>query len=160
MEQVGILETHRRLFWARLRVRDDSGRTLLVSTAHLTWHGHPEALATEQYVRLPQTRAIIAALDTLRQPDEPQLFMGDLNDQTEVIRLLREGGFVDCFQALGRMSRTTWPAWLYSHNAPCTLDWIMQRGPIAPMTAEVIDFFDGDIAPSDHKPVLTTYALR
>lgn len=158
-EQVGILEPYRRMFWARLRVLDGSDRTILVSTAHLTWHGHPEALASEKYVRMGQARAVVEALNRLQRENEPQLFMGDLNDQTEVIRILHEGGLVNCFAAMGRMNGVTWPA-NPNIGGPCSIDWIVQRGPIRPMTAGVIDYFLGDLAPSDHKPVIATYALE
>jgi endonuclease/exonuclease/phosphatase (EEP) superfamily protein YafD len=40
-----------------------------------------------------------------------------------------------------------------------TIDWMFHRGPIWPMLAEVVDFFEGDIAPSDHKPIIATYRL-
>ena len=158
-EQIGILEQHRRLFWVRLRVNDDSGRIIFVSTAHYTWHGHAEALATEKNVRIPQARATIDALNRFAHPDEPQLFMGDLNDTTEPIRVLYEGGLVDCFKALGRQARHTWPALPTSHGPQQTIDWMLHRGAVRPLTAEVVDYYVGDLAASDHKPIIATYAL-
>jgi len=158
-EQIGILEQFRRLFWVRLQLNDDSGTTLLVATAHYTWHGHPEAVANEKYVRMPQARATVEVLNRLAKPDEPQFFMGDLNDQAEAVRILLNGGWTDCFSALGRKPNTTWPAHP-SQGPACTLDWLMHRGSVRPMTAEVVDYYDGDMAPSDHKPVLATYALE
>src|SRR5690606_37395704 len=38
-EDIGILETFRRLFWVRLRIVG-TDRTLVVATAHYTWTGH------------------------------------------------------------------------------------------------------------------------
>lgn len=158
-ENVGICEEHRRLFWVRLRVRDGSGRTLLVSTAHWTWHGHPVALESEKNVRLPQARATAAVLNRRRVEHEPQFFMGDLNDSTEPIYVLRRDGFLDCFEGLGRAPRPTIPARPTAHGADQTIDWLFARGPVRAMTAEVVDFWHGDLAPSDHKPVLATYEI-
>jgi len=158
-EQIGIIEEFRRLFWARLRVLDGTNRTLLVATAHYTWHGHQVALETEKNVRMPQARETVRALAELSHPDEPVLFMGDLNDTTEPIRILRDGGFADCFTSLGSAPINTWPALPTTSGPQQTIDWMMHRGPIRPINAEVIDFYHVDLAPSDHKPILATYAL-
>ncbi len=159
-EQIGILETLRRLFWVRLNLRDDSGRTLLVSTAHYTYSGHPEAIASEKNVRMPQARETVAALARVAQADEPTLFMGDLNDTNQPIHILRDGGLQDCFTALGRYAPHTWPAMPTSKGPQQTIDWMLHRGPIQPMTAEVVDYYLDDLAPSDHKPVLATYQFK
>lgn len=157
-EQIGILEQYRRLFWARLALNDGSGETLFVSTAHYTYHGHPEAVASEKYVRMGQARATVEVLNAQARPGEAQLFMGDLNDQAEAVRILREAGLVDCFAALGRFPAATWPAAPTAKGGPQTIDWLMLRGSLRTMTAEVVDFYEGDLAPSDHKPVLATFA--
>lgn len=157
VEDINICEPLRRMFWAQLRLNDGSGRTLFVSTAHLTYDGHTEIVSSEKMLRMGQARAAVAALDRLRHPDEPQLFMGDMNDQFHVIRILGEAGFVDCFRAMGRLPRFTHPAAPTAVGMPCTIDWLMQRGSLRAMNAEVPDFYDGDLAPSDHKPVLATY---
>lgn len=39
------------------------------------------------------------------------------------------------------------------------VDFQFHRGPVRPLATEVVDFFAGDIAPSDHKLVVTTYAF-
>lgn len=161
-EDIGICEEHRRLFWVRLRVLDGSGTTLLVSTAHWTWHGHAVAIQSEQNVRLPQARATVDALNGMRAGDqegEAQMFMGDLNDSTEPIYVMRRAGFVDCFEALGRPARPTIPARPTAFGPEQTIDWMFARGAVRPKTAEVVDFWLGDLAPSDHKPVLATYEL-
>jgi endonuclease/exonuclease/phosphatase family metal-dependent hydrolase len=156
-EQIGILEEHRRLFWARLRIKESDHPAILVSTAHYTWSGHAQAVATEKTYRIPQARATLETLDRLRDRVEPILFMGDLNDNEVPIEILYQGGLLDCFSALGRAPHWTWPVLPTSLGAPTTLDWIMHRGALRARSAEVIDFFDSDIAPSDHKPVLATY---
>lgn len=156
-EDIGILETLRRLFWVRLRILDSSDRTLLVATAHYTWHGHAVALETEKNVRIPQARATVAFLDRMKVDGEPQLFMGDLNDSNEPIFALRDGGFTDCFTAMGRRSAATYPAIPTAMGVPQTIDWMMSRGGLRVLNAEVLDYYAGDLAASDHKPVLATF---
>jgi endonuclease/exonuclease/phosphatase family metal-dependent hydrolase len=159
-EQIGIIEQFRRLFWARLALKDGSGRTILVGTMHLTYSLHPQTLADEKYARIAQAKATLAAMNTLAKDDEPQLLMGDFNDQSAVIKILMEGDFRDCFSQLGRQTSITHPAhpaW----GAGSTIDWLMSRGnTIAPLTADVINFFVNDMPPSDHKPLMATYELR
>ncbi len=156
-EDVGMSDSDRRLFWATLKLHQDPSKTLLVSTAHFTWPGHERELITGTNQRIPQARKTAETLQKLSTPNEPQLFMGDLNDQYLVLRILRESGLKDIFTALGRMPRATRPAAPTYHGNPETVDWMFFRGEIRPMTAEVVDFFLGDIAPSDHKPVLATF---
>ena len=98
-------------------------------------------------------------LAEITNQDEPVLFMGDLNDYVHPIRILREDGFVDSFSGLGRTSPITIPAMPTAKGTPQTIDWIFHKGALRPMTSEVVDFFAGDIAPSDHKPVLATYSI-
>ncbi len=159
-EQIGILEEHRRLFWVRLSYRESSaaGRTLLVSTAHYTWSGHEIAVAQRRNVRMDQADATVAALARLGRAGEAVMFMGDLNDAAQPIQILRESGLVDCFAALGRWTRATYPAAPTGQGSENSIDWLMHRGPVRAMSAEVIDFWLGDVAPSDHKPVLATFA--
>jgi len=49
----------------------------------------------------------------------------------------------------------TWP----EVTAPWVIDFQFHRGPVRALTTEVVDFFAGGLAPSDHKPVVTTYGL-
>jgi endonuclease/exonuclease/phosphatase family metal-dependent hydrolase len=155
-EDVGILEPLRRLFWVLLRQRDGDCRSVLVATAHWTWHGHPEARRTEANVRMPQARATVAALDRLTERCPDQLFMGDLNDTTEPLAVLREAGFVDCFAELGLWSDATHPA-RPTPGVPQTIDWIVRRGELRSVLAHVADIHLGDLAPSDHRPVIAVY---
>lgn len=156
---IGMIEVFRRLFWVRLELRDGSGRRVFVSTAHYTWPGHPDLIENGKNVRIAQAKATLSALTQLRQDNEAQLFMGDLNDSELIPRILRAGGLVDCFEALGRSPRATWPALPTERGAPTTLDWLFHRGALKVRTAEVVDFFCGEWAPSDHKPILATYQM-
>jgi len=155
---VGILEELRRLFWVRLRLRGvDDRRTLFVSTAHFTWPGNETEKTTNVNPRVAQARKTIQALNALAPLPEPLLFMGDLNDNIHPLWELREAGLTDSFAGLGRNPPPTWPAVPIAAGPPATIDWILHRGPIRPMTSSVVDFHVDDLAPSDHKPVLVTY---
>jgi endonuclease/exonuclease/phosphatase family metal-dependent hydrolase len=158
-EQIGIHEHYRRLFWVRLRLKPFPETTLFVGTAHFTWQGHPHELETGLNVRIPIAGAAVEALKRLSPPEEPVLFMGDFNDFARPIKILQESGLTDCFKALGRVSRYTHPAIpTDNEHVPVTIDYLMHRGPIRPLSAEVVDFYENDLAPSDHKPVIATYA--
>ena len=110
-------------------------------------------------LRYKQAQETVRVLAEITNRDEPIQFMGDLNDYVHPIRILREAGFVDSFSGLGRTSPITIPAIPTAKGTPQTIDWIFHKGALRPMTSEVVDFFAGDIAPSDHKPVLATYSI-
>jgi len=157
-EDIGTLEELRRLFWVRLRFRGaDDSPVLFVSTAHFTWPGNETEKATNVNPRVAQAGKTLQALDALAPLPQSLLFMGDLNDFRHPLRVLREGGLTDSFAALGRNPLPTWPAVPAAAGPATTLDWILHRGPLRPMTSDVVDFYVGDLAPSDHKPVLVTY---
>ena len=159
-EEISILEQDRRLFWARLRVADDRLPELFVSTAHYTWSGNALERAGKATPRFQQAQETVRALKRLTEEGEPVLFMGDLNDQTAPVWLLRdEGGLTDCFSALSRIPRPTCPSTPTGSGVPEVIDWMFHRGPLRVRTAEVIDLFVDDVAPSDHKPILATYEL-
>jgi endonuclease/exonuclease/phosphatase family metal-dependent hydrolase len=163
-EDVGIQEPERRLFWARLRVRE-RGIALLVATAHFTFKGNSDELATGWSPRVQQTRQTIEALGRLARPREPVLFMGDLNDSSHPAYLLQEAGYTDCFTALSLQSPPTAPCVPTSRRLPHepapsqTLDWIVSNAQARPIAAQVPHFFWGDVAPSDHWPVLAIYEI-
>jgi endonuclease/exonuclease/phosphatase family metal-dependent hydrolase len=163
-EDVGILEPERRLFWARLRVRD-AGFTLLVCTAHFTFKGNPDEVATGRSPRVQQARRVIESLDRLAHAGEAVFFMGDLNDPSHPTYLLHEAGYIDCFTALSLQSPPTAPCAptscrLPNEPAPSqTLDWITSNAQARPVAAQVPHFFFGDLAPSDHWPVLAVYEI-
>ena len=157
---VGQLSPLRRLFWVRLQptaARDES--TVVVSTAHLTWQGNPEERETGASPRLAETRRVISALGEISDEAEPVLFMGDFNDTVHVARLLREAGFRDSFASCGAPLQPTHPAQAFSGNSVQVLDWQFHTGPIRVLNSHVGDFHLGDVAPSDHKPVVVTYGL-
>jgi hypothetical protein len=159
-EDIGIFERLRRLFWVRLRLQgSDRERILFVSTAHYTWRGNEVEKTGGSNPRIAQAHKTVEVLNSLVPPSEPLLFMGDLNDFMHPLRILREGGLTDSFAALGRYSSPTWPAAPIVQGTPEVDDWILHRGPIRPMTSEVVDFSAGDLPPSDHKPLMATYRL-
>lgn len=163
-EDVGIVEPERRLFWARLRVRD-AGITLLVCTAHFTFKGNTDEVHTGWSPRVRQTRQSIRALDRLAHTGEPVFFMGDFNDSSHPAFLLREAGYTDCFTALSLQSPPTAPCVPTSNRLPNepapsqTLDWIVSSAQARAIAAQVPHFFFGDVTPSDHWPVQAVYEI-
>jgi endonuclease/exonuclease/phosphatase family metal-dependent hydrolase len=158
-EKIGILEQWRRLFWVQLQPRVADTPTVWVTTAHYTWPGNNQERQNQINVRTAQAYNTVEALDRLAARSAPLLFMGDLNDYYSPLKVLREAGLTDCFTALGRIPQVTRPTFPTDVHTPAVLDWMLHRGPLQPMTCEVVDFFVGDVAPSDHKPLLATYRL-
>src|SRR5688572_23399980 len=78
-EEVGHLEPERRLFWARLKLKD-TGRSIFVSTAHLTSPKNAKEAETGQSPRVGQLKRIADELARLVAEGEPAFFMGDMND--------------------------------------------------------------------------------
>jgi endonuclease/exonuclease/phosphatase family metal-dependent hydrolase len=157
-EDIGMLERERRLFWVRLAT--ESGKTMVVATAHFSWTGNIREVTENINVRVEQAQRAADALVGIAGNNEPVLFMGDFNDYIHPLRILRNEGFDDSFMALGREAVITYPAFPLAQQPPELLDWMMHRGPIRPTLTSVVDFYIGEIPPSDHKPVLTTYVLE
>ena len=157
VEDIGMLEEFRRLFWVRLAT--ESGSTFVVATAHFSQTGNEREITEHINVRIGQAEDGVASLDNLVRKNEPVLFMGDFNDYIHPLRVLRAGGFDDSFNALGRETPVTYPALPLPQQPPELLDWMMHRGPIRPTLTSVVDFYVGETPPSDHKPILTTYQL-
>ncbi|MFB7665820.1 endonuclease/exonuclease/phosphatase family protein [Kitasatospora sp. NPDC056138] len=159
-EDIGQPEAERGLYWVRLRRCDEPATTLVVATAHYTWPGHPGELRTGVSPRPAQARATAAALARIAPAREAVVFTGDLNDFFHPLRVLREAGLDDSFSALGRTPRPTIPSVPTTGGIPSVADWMLHRGPIAPMTTEAVDFFVDGLSPSDHKPLITTYRME
>jgi endonuclease/exonuclease/phosphatase family metal-dependent hydrolase len=159
-EELGMLERRRRLFWVQLQPRFADTPTLWITTAHYTWPGNSQERQDQINIRTTQAHNTVKALDQLTARSAPLLFMGDLNDYYSPLKVLREeAGLMDCFTALGRIPQITRPTFPTDAHTPAVIDWMLHRGPLQPMSCEVVDFFVGDVAPSDHKPLLTTYRL-
>ena len=157
---INILVPSRHLFWVRLRIADTDS-TMLVATAHFDWVGNTRELTERLNVRVEQAERTVEALDGLASDDEPVLFMGDLNDDSHPLAVLREAGFADSFAALSRAPVPTHPALpLNGIPPPRTYDWMLHRGPIRPLLTSVIDAHAGDLPGSDHRPVATTYRIE
>lgn len=168
VRDVGILDPSAGLFWVRLRTAD--GAVLVLATAHLTWPGHAEERATGVNQRVPQARAVVAALDELAGAG-PCLFTSDVNDIGGPLWELGNAGFLDSFTALGSPAPPTHPVVpmpfttgrgtrLSPVQSPAkAIDWIFSRGPVRARTSEAVEFFHDGSAPSDHKPVVATFTL-
>ncbi|MHA7276431.1 endonuclease/exonuclease/phosphatase family protein [Arthrobacter sp. Hz1] len=158
---IGVDEIHRdrKLFWVRLAARD--GTTFVVSTAHFCFPGTERELTEHINPRIAQSEAAGAAVTLLGAHGDPVLFMGDLNESWHVTRILHAAGLQDSYSALGVTPGPTWPTvptWP-KPTTPWVIDFQFHYGNIRALSTEIVDFFEGDIAPSDHKPVVTTYGF-
>lgn len=165
---VGILHEDSLLFWAKLRsiVLPDAPSVLLAA-AHLTFPGHPLERETERSPRTEQAAAVGEALTEL-SPDGATFLCIDINDYARPLWALYDRGYREPFGTLGRTSPITHPVtprhdkpppWEGVQTVEKAIDWIFYRGPAQPRTAEVVEFFHEGTAPSDHKPVMATFAL-
>ncbi len=163
-EDVGILEEHRRLFWVRLELVAER-RTVWVGTAHYTYQGHPKERETGWSPRVEQTRRTVQALQSLVREGEPAFFMGDLNDPVHPMAILHEAGYQSCFAALGLLPPPTHPCVPTASIPPGqrvtnqTIDWLVANRYARPIAAQVPHTYYGDIAPSDHWPILAVYEV-
>lgn len=169
-EDVGIHDRYARLFWVRLQV-EGGPRTLLWTTAHLSYSGTPVEVETGVDQRAPQARRVVAALNRLGRPDEPVFLASDTNAIATAIWVIGNGGYLDSFTALNRQAPPTHPvvpnpfaSTVGTPRSPIgspqkTIDYLFFRGPVRSRSAEVVEFWDRGIAPSDHYPVASTFAL-
>lgn len=164
-EQVGLKSPDRRLFWARLRIRE-LAREIFVATAHLTSQKEPHEQATGNSPRVKETHAIVQALHRLNKPGEPGFFMGDMNDAIHPPRILDEAGYMSCFAALGVQNPPTLVAYPTANFPPgkrpvnhC-VDWLVANAEARAVSAAVPHFYFGDASPSDHWPVHAVYEIK
>ncbi len=163
-KDVGIVEEQRRLFWARLELKGQE-RTILVGTAHYTYQGHYKEIETGYSPRVEQARRTVAALQRLARADEPVFFMGDLNDPVHPKLLLSQAGFDSCFARLGMPCPSTFPCHPTADITPGdtrasqTIDWLVSNQHARPIACHVPHCYHGDVAPSDHWPVLAVYEI-
>jgi endonuclease/exonuclease/phosphatase family metal-dependent hydrolase len=173
------LRSPRRLQWVRLAMNDGSTE-MLVSTAHFPWVGGKDEIETGLNPRAAITRTVVECLDQLKSKlemvcqdstknevvsdqDPLVFFMGDLNEAYVPARIMRGGGYQDCFTALGLPNIPTHPARPSSareENLPDrVLDWIFASTHARPVLANVLRncFYGGRLHPSDHFPVMAVY---
>lgn len=167
-EDVGIIADDARLFWVRLAFADGPG-SLVFSTAHLSWTGTTVELETGVNQRVPQALQVIRELSRIAGADEPVVLTADINDIGVPLWTFGQGGYLDTFSALQRHSPPTHPVVPSGFaetvatgrspiaSPPKAIDWIFFRGPLTPRVAEVVEFFDRGVAPSDHHPVAAAF---
>ena len=130
---IGQKEDDRRLFWARLRVKqeDTIESTMLFATAHYTWQGHRAEWESDVNLRKSQARKTAEALNELQKDDEPCFFGGDLNESYWPRAVLNQHNFVDCFEPLQFAKTKTHPmrpsVAHEGNNADSVLDWVFAR---------------------------------
>lgn len=169
-EDVGIHDQDARLFWVRLRV-GGGDRTILWTTAHLSYSGNAVEVETGVNQRTPQARRIVQELARLGRLDEPVFLASDTNAIATAIWVIGNAGYIDSFSALNRQAPPTHPVvpnpfrdTVGTPKSPVasphkTIDYIFFRGPVRSRSAEVVEFFDKGISPSDHYPVASTFTL-
>jgi endonuclease/exonuclease/phosphatase family metal-dependent hydrolase len=162
-EDVSQPERERRLFWARLQLKQL--RTIFVATAHLTSPKHGDEPETGVSPRVRQLKAIAAALSRLVRAGEPAFFMGDMNDAWHPQRALGQAGFVSCFAALGMQSPPTFQCYPTANVEPGAqtiteaIDLIVANRHARAIAASVPQCYGPELAPSDHWPVQAVYEL-
>lgn len=170
-EGVGTATDERKVRWVRLAATqagsdtDELGDELVVATAHFTWPGDENEIAGASNSRIEQATKTVDLLARLC-PEGTCLFAGDLNEAHHPLRVFTGAGYDELFAALGTVSSPTAPVIPLERptgsypplNVPRVIDFHFFRGAIRPATAEVADYFVGGVAPSDHKPVIGTYA--
>lgn len=160
LEELDMPETHRGLFWVRLRLIG-SDKSLLVATAHFTWQGHQDEVETGFTQRNQQIRQTIQYLKDIASDDEAVFFMGDLNDPVLPRRLFPEAGYESCFKELNLLSPPTFPALPTTDDIGenQTIDWIFSNAKATALSASVPQLYYQHMAPSDHWPVQAIYQL-
>jgi len=158
-EEIGIIETLRRLFWVRLRVTGTDS-TVVIATAHYTWTGNKREVTEHVNPRIGQAERTLQVLDRIVPADEPVIFMGDLNEAENAIKTLLRGGLMDCWRGKNTIPHATHPAYPTVMGPPRVIDWQLYRGPIRPMVCEVVDYTKDALTPSDHKPLLVAYGIE
>ncbi|WP_157612473.1 endonuclease/exonuclease/phosphatase family protein [Ruania albidiflava] len=163
---IGHQERYRGLFWVKLKHRHHATLApLVLATAHLTFPGNPDELRTERSPRTDQARAAATALQEIAS-DGTAILCLDANDYARPLWAMYDAGFRDPFGTLGRTCPFTFPVtprfdrpmrWEGVHVVEKVLDWHLFIGELRPRCAEVVDFFLDNVAPSDHKPVVTTF---
>lgn len=163
-EDIGQLEPQRRMFWARLRLRELQ-TTLFVATSHLTSPRNQEEGASGLSPRVRQLKRIAEELARLVRGAEPAFFMGDMNDAWHPLRILGQAGFVSCFAALGLQSPPTFQCYPTANVQPGepsvteAIDFIVANRYAKALAASVPHCYGENIAPSDHWPVHAVYEL-
>ena len=163
-EEVGHLEPQRRMFWARLRLKQ-SPKTIFVATAHLTSPRNRDEGESGLSPRVRQLKQIADQLTRLVRQAEPAFFMGDMNDAWHPQRILKQAGFASCFAALGTQSPPTFQCYPTASIQPDeptvteAIDLIVANKYARAVAASVPQCYGEDTAPSDHRPVQAVYQL-
>lgn len=166
-EDIGIadlLTDDRRLFWVRLLLKSQR-QTVFVSTAHFSAKSLPAELETGHSPRLEQAHRTAEALQHLAKTGEPAFFMGDLNDTSHPIFILHDAGYTTSFATLGLPPAPTAPSYptanvsLGSPTLNQSLDWMVSNQYARTIATQIPHFYCGDLAPSNHWPILTVYEI-
>ncbi len=152
-------EPLRGLFWAKLEAMD--GKSLFVSTMHLTHQLNADEKRTGYSYRDAEARKVAQHLSDLRGSDA-SIVCGDFNDPIHPSRILYENaGFMDVFALLGIPAPVTFPCPYLSPETYLVeaIDKIMVAGNIKVVLASSPHYSLPAKALSDHWPVAAVLEL-
>lgn len=154
-------EVDRRLFWIRLSM-PETGKTLFVSTVHLTHQGNEDECATGYSYRHREAVLAREGLDELGFVEEAMIVCGDFNDPVHPSRLLMEHGYIDIYHILGILQDPTFPCAAMTDEIYFneTIDKILCKGPVRPILASVSQFYYDQKGISDHWPVIAVFSMK
>ena len=162
-EEVGHLESERRMFWVRLRLKPSA--TTYSSRRHmLTAARNRDEAETGLSQGCDNSNESSTNYAAVRQA-EPAFFLGDMNDAYHPQRILKQAGFVSCFAALGMQSPPTFQCYPTANVQPDeptvteAIDLIVANRYARAIAASVPQCYCEDTAPSDHWPVQAVYQL-
>ena len=149
-------EPDRRLFWTRLRTLN--GKSLFVSTVHLTWQGNADEVATGKTYRHHEAKVIADSIPKLVKPGEGAVICGDFNDPLHPVERIKAGtGMQEVFWILGQIAPMTFPCSPPSTeiNLVESIDKVMINDKLRVLMADSPHYRQGWAAPSDHWSVET-----
>lgn len=159
---------HRGLFWVRLLLKENTDKSIFVSTAHFPWVGCQTEIESGVNQRILAATKVCQHIRRLVAHDEVAIFGGDLNEDFHPVRILNEEcGFIDVFEALDLPPPITHPVRPSDHTEEMrpsrTLDWILCSLPVG---CRVIAAFTKTLRggkfppPSDHYPVVAVIEIQ
>lgn len=146
--------------WARVRI-ENTARTVLVVTTHLTWDDHPDP-ALGPATRERQVSRLASLIKALRREGEAVVLLADLNDERRAFGALEALGLTDCHERLERQADPTQPVPEYEpfETLPRAVDKILVTEGAVPLDVTAPRLPSDVAPPSDHWPVLATVRVR
>jgi endonuclease/exonuclease/phosphatase family metal-dependent hydrolase len=146
--------------WARLRVQN-TARTVLVVTTHLTWDDYPDP-AVGPATRERQVSRLASLIQSLQSKGAAVVLLADLNDERRAFDALDALGLTDCYERLARQADPTQPVPEYEpfETLPRAVDKILINESAVALDVTAPRLPSDVVPPSDHWPVLATVRFR